>query len=462
MSVDGTTNVNMKIPQLRTLYEKTGFNTTQQLNTAGNGLLHDGSVDSIERFIAEPAFDVQSVQDVADLTAFMLAFSGSELPQGSTTTLFEPPGTDSQDVPASVGVQSTIVDGSNISAAQQTQLNDMIARADAGQVGLVVKGVQGGMRRGYAYVNGGNLFLSDRAAETLTPAQLWSGAALNSELTVTIVPLGSETRIGIDRDLDGHYDRDELDAGTDPADPDSQPGGCTQGVPADPTGLAATTVGQSQIDLAWADNASTEDGYLVERAPSGSELWTTVANLAADAVSYSDTGVGCDESFTYRVSAFNCAGPTGYAFATGVTGSCCPGPTVNYCVSSANSAGAGAQIAATGSLSLSSNSFGLAVTGGVPGQSGMFFYGPVQQQVPFGDGTLCVGPGALGIARLLPLVTMDGNGDTHRVVDFAAPTLAGMQITAGSTWNFQFWYADPAAGGSGFNTSDALSATFCQ
>ena len=27
-----------------------------------------------------------------------------------------------------------------------------------------------------------------------------------------------ELRLGLDRDLDGHYDRDELDAGTDPAD----------------------------------------------------------------------------------------------------------------------------------------------------------------------------------------------------------------------------------------------------
>jgi len=38
---------------------------------------------------------------------------------------------------------------------------------------------------------------------------------------------------------------------------------------------------------------------------------------------------------------------------------------------------------------------------------------------------------------------------------------AGGQITSGSTWNFQAWYRDPAAGGAMFNTSDALRATFC-
>jgi len=40
---------------------------------------------------------------------------------------------------------------------------------------------------------------------------------------VMAVPPGSGIRIGIDRDLDGFYDRDELDAGSDPADPASRP-----------------------------------------------------------------------------------------------------------------------------------------------------------------------------------------------------------------------------------------------
>ncbi|MFM7298040.1 MAG: hypothetical protein ACKO4Q_12575, partial [Planctomycetota bacterium] len=80
VSVDGTTNVTMKVAQLRNMAEKTGFNTTQLLNTAGFGYLHDGSVDSLERFVTEPIFSVTSDQMVADLVAFLLAFSGSDLP----------------------------------------------------------------------------------------------------------------------------------------------------------------------------------------------------------------------------------------------------------------------------------------------------------------------------------------------------------------------------------------------
>ena len=48
-------------------------------------------------------------------------------------------------------------------------------------------------------------------------------------------------------------------------------------------------------------------------------------------------------------------------------------------------------------------------------------------------------------------------------LDLAAPPAnsgAG-QITAGSTWNFQYWYRDPQLpGGSGFNLSDALQVLF--
>jgi hypothetical protein len=39
--------------------------------------------------------------------------------------------------------------------------------------------------------------------------------------------------------------------------------------------------------------------------------------------------------------------------------------------------------------------------------------------------------------------------------------LAAGQITAGSTWNFQFWFRDPVAGGASFNLSDGLEVTFC-
>jgi YVTN family beta-propeller protein len=223
VSVDGTSNVTTKVPQLRTLYEKVGFETTQVLSRAGFGFLHDGGVDSIARFVDEPVFNLTSDQQTANLVAFMMSFAGSDLPQGSPSTLTEPPGTASKDTHAAVGQQTTLVDASSPAAGQLALIASMITQANTNKVGLVVKGDQGGLPRGWAYVSGS--FRSDRASEPLlSSAALQALAAPGSELSYTVVPKGSETRIGIDRDLDGAFDRDEIDVGTDPADPASHAG----------------------------------------------------------------------------------------------------------------------------------------------------------------------------------------------------------------------------------------------
>lgn len=214
VSVDGTTNVTTKIPHLRNLYDKVGFDTSQTSNVAGFGFLHDGTIDTIAQFVSEPVFSVSSDQEVADLVALMLAFSGSELPYGG---LLEPPGTASQDAHAAVGAQTTVIDGSNPTPGQFALIATMKAEADQGDVGLVVKGRQGGIERGYTYVGAGQ-FQSDRLAESMAFATLQTAASVGNELTWSVVPKGSETRIGIDRDADGAFDRDELDAGSDPAD----------------------------------------------------------------------------------------------------------------------------------------------------------------------------------------------------------------------------------------------------
>jgi YVTN family beta-propeller protein len=222
VSRDGLTNVSIKIPQLRNEYRKTGFNATQILNRAGFGVLHDGAVDSIERFVSEPVFNVNSDQMVANLTAFMMSFAGSDLPQGSTTTLTEPPGGTSKDTHAAVGTQTTLADVNNPAPGQLALIASMISLADTNKVGLIVKGFHGGLARGYAYL-GSNTFQADRVVELVSATQLSSGSVPGSELTYTIVPKGTEIRLGVDRDMDGTYDRDELDAGTNPADPSSHP-----------------------------------------------------------------------------------------------------------------------------------------------------------------------------------------------------------------------------------------------
>jgi hypothetical protein len=66
---------------------------------------------------------------------------------------------------------------------------------------------------------GPSLFRSDRASEPLVSEATLRGQSATSgqELTYTCVPPGSGVRVGLDRDEDGVFDRDELDVGGDPA-----------------------------------------------------------------------------------------------------------------------------------------------------------------------------------------------------------------------------------------------------
>jgi hypothetical protein len=208
---DGSTNVVFKIPQLRNLYEKVGMELTQPSSLSGFGFSHHGAVDSIARFLSNPAFLPGNDQEIADLVAFLLAFSGSDLPRGAVDTLLEAPGPDSKDSHAAVGRQVTL-DSAWPQPEQRALVDDFLALADSGKVGLVVKGRQGGVMRGYTYAGRGT-FQSDRASQQVSAALLRTLAGPGSELTWTVVPQGTEWRIGVDRDADGVFDRDEQDRG---------------------------------------------------------------------------------------------------------------------------------------------------------------------------------------------------------------------------------------------------------
>ncbi len=471
VSVDGTTNITMKVPQLRNMYEKTGFNLTQTLNTVGFGYLHDGSVDSLERFIAEPVFTVTSDQMIANLTAFMLAFSGSDLPQGSTNpALTEPPGGTSKDAHAAVGKQRTL--NGPATAADQAWINQVLGFANANKVGVVVKGRQGGIARGYAWVPASSSFRSDRATQTVSSSTLWNLAAVGSELTYTVVPRGSETRIGIDRDLDGVFDRDELDAGTDPADPTSKPGACRDVTPIQPSGLVTTTLGATQVRLEWVDNASDETGFAVERALANSGLWSTLASLPANTTSFVDASAACGAAYDYRVSAQNCAGSSGYAIQLALAGDCCTAAVV-YCTAKVNSLGCTPFISSSGAASASSPSGWVLTARRVRNQKlGLLFYGlNGRASAPFQGGTMCVAgptfrtPTQLSNGDALPADNCSGVYSLD-LNAFAAGQLGGAPqaglSTPGQLVNCQFWGRDPGFAPPNSTTlSDALEYVVC-
>ncbi len=124
----------------------------------------------------------------------------------------------------------------------------------------------------------------------------------------------------------------------------------------------------------------------------------------------------------------------------------------SYCTANANSSGQASSIGAIGSVTASDNSLTLSANNLPVGTPGLFFYGPNQVQLPFGEGIRCVGG---SLQRLQPPSFAPASGVVSRAVD-----LANEGITAGTTVNFQYWFRDLAGGPAGFNLSDGLSVSF--
>jgi hypothetical protein len=58
-----------------------------------------------------------------------------------------------------------------------------------------------------------------------------------------------------------------------------------------PSGLTATTISQTQINLSWTDNSSNEDGFKVERSPDGTTNWVQIGTTGSNVATYQDTTV---------------------------------------------------------------------------------------------------------------------------------------------------------------------------
>ncbi len=226
-----------KVPHLRNAYQKIGMFgladpagggigvdgpfTHQGDQIRGFGFLHDGSIDSVFRFTSAGLFSLDPTQQ-QQLEAFAMAFD--------------------TDLAPIVGQQVTL--SSTNSVAVMPQVTLLIQRAQAAFVSKILGGattecdliakhvVEGAVpaddeQRGALFL-GGTTWQTDRDAETRsTSALLGLAATPGQEITFTCVPPGSGLRMGIDRDEDGFFDQDEIDAGSDPADPASTPPGGT-------------------------------------------------------------------------------------------------------------------------------------------------------------------------------------------------------------------------------------------
>jgi mono/diheme cytochrome c family protein len=261
-----------KIPHLRNAYQKVGMfgeaqpedvnipllgsgtpftgsftHTGDQIR--GFGFTHDGSVDTVFRFLSAGVFALNNNQR-GDLEAFIMAFDS--------------------DVAPVLGQQVTL--NSSNAATVGSRIDLLIARAGTGFVSkvltdlnggpvnecdLVAKLVDAGKQSGYLYrPSPDDDFLPDDGGPAISDGALRAKAATSEqEITYTCVPPGNGYRIAMDRDGDGLLngvetasgvfvgagdtgtrpdlvdtdgdgfdDPDEVSQGTDPNDPFSFPG----------------------------------------------------------------------------------------------------------------------------------------------------------------------------------------------------------------------------------------------
>ena len=96
--------------------------------------------------------------------------------------------------------------------------------------------------------------------------------------------------------------------------------------PVAPTGLTATEVSETQIDLTWTappnDGGSAIIGYTLQYNKTGEIAFgESVTGIEADATSYSHTGLTAGTEYHYRVAAINSIGTGAYASTSATPGS---------------------------------------------------------------------------------------------------------------------------------------------
>ena len=211
-----------KVPHLRNMYQKVGMfgaaepepTTIAQIGTItafdgpythqgdqvrGYGYTHDGSVDTLFRFVSSSLFAINN-NEQSQVEAFMIAFDTDLAPVvGQQVTL----------TATNAGVAGPRIDlmlsrcGTGFASKVLVDLNG----GPVNECDLIAKLTQDGNPRGYVYDAAGALFEPDDGGAAISDAALRALAGTASqEITYTAAPPGSGYRMGINRDLDDYLD----------------------------------------------------------------------------------------------------------------------------------------------------------------------------------------------------------------------------------------------------------------
>ena len=242
-----------KIPHFRNLYQKVGMFGMPNVDfnlpgdgshmgdqVRGTGYLHDGATDTLFRFFTADVFQnpglISNEPNVGfnggnpqrrDVEDALLAFDSDLAPiVGQQVTLDD---SNFGDVSGRISLLEQRA-GSTFTSAV---LGGVTTECD-----LVAHGTWNGFPRSALYDPGTNSYIPDSIAEpSISAADMRTLAQVPGQATTfTCVPPGSGTRIALDRDQDGWWNYNESQSSTDPANPGSLIGACSDGLDNDGDG----------------------------------------------------------------------------------------------------------------------------------------------------------------------------------------------------------------------------------
>lgn len=73
--------------------------------------------------------------------------------------------------------------------------------------------------------------------------------------------------------------------------------------------LAGSSMASAEnLKINWTDNSNNEDGFIIEKRLQESDLFEIVSTLPANAINFTDSNVTVNQTYCYRIAAFNQAG----------------------------------------------------------------------------------------------------------------------------------------------------------
>src|SRR4029453_16513744 len=176
-----------KIPHLRNMYEKVGFDVIRPNLLSGNatniglptmkkgfGFIHDGAVRLTE-FLAATVFTTTTQQE-RSLFAFMMSFPTESVP--------------------AIGRQVTVTAANKSDATVASTIATLVAQAETPNADLVAKAVVAGVAKGWVYDAASNLLVPDSLLETpIRESDLRAAIAGGAVVTFTGVPPAAGGRL---------------------------------------------------------------------------------------------------------------------------------------------------------------------------------------------------------------------------------------------------------------------------